>query len=131
MTAGFVATDHFIGSIPDHYTSSPSINGNASIDMYLAAQPFTIGSSILDIGSRKGQRHRQRSAMEPSSMMLGVPGQFDLPAVNNVSVVLGHAWLCSVVICFTYLISCSPANQYHAMQWNAICYHIDGPLLPR
>ena len=57
--------------------------------MYLAAQPFTVGNDILDLGSRKAEmrgRQRQRSAMEPSAVMLGIPGQFDLPAVPNVSV---------------------------------------------
>lgn len=54
--------------------------------MFLAAQPFKIGNDILDIGSRK-MRANQRSSinMEPGAMMLGVPGQFDLPAVANVS----------------------------------------------
>lgn len=59
--------------------------------MYLAAQPFTVGNDILDLGSRKAEmrgRQRQRSAMEPSALMLGIPGQFDLPVVPNVSVVL-------------------------------------------
>jgi len=54
-----------------------------------------IGSDILDIGSRKAQARRQRSAgliggdddglMTTAPVTLGMPGQFDLPNVEDVS----------------------------------------------
>ena len=54
-----------------------------------------IGHDILDIGSRKGQARRQRGAgiigddMSPAPInMTGMPGQFDLPNVDNVSTLI-------------------------------------------
>jgi hypothetical protein len=46
----------------------------------------TVGSDILDIGTRKARRQRG-DPMDPSvssSMMMGLPGQFDVPNVSNV-----------------------------------------------
>jgi hypothetical protein len=44
------------------------------------AAPVSVGNDILDIGSRKARRQR---AGEPT-MMMGTPGQFDVPNVSNV-----------------------------------------------
>jgi hypothetical protein len=48
-----------------------------------------IGNDILDIGSRKARRNRGDPwEMIPyAGAMMGTPGQFDLPAVSNVSLV--------------------------------------------
>lgn len=72
-----------------------------------------IGHDILDIGSRKGQARRQRGAgiigddMSPAPInMTGMPGQFDLPNVDDVSSVLllwlvkGGDW----VVCLSLLL---------------------------
>ena len=49
------------------------------------AASIGIGNDILDIGSRKARRGRgDPFAINP--MTLGNPGQFDLPAVADVSV---------------------------------------------
>jgi hypothetical protein len=51
--------------------------------------PLMIGHDILDIVSRKAQAKRQRGgfgdAMIPARLELGMPGQFDLPNVDDVS----------------------------------------------
>ena len=51
--------------------------------------PLMIGHDILDIGSRKAQAKRQRGslgdAMNPAPLELGMPGQFDIPNVDDVS----------------------------------------------
>jgi hypothetical protein len=48
---------------------------------------MTIGNDILDIGSRKARRQRgdPMEMIPHATAMIGVPGQFDLPAVSNVS----------------------------------------------
>lgn len=46
-----------------------------------------IGSDILDIGTRKARRQRG-DPMAPSTLMFGTPGQFDLPNVADVRIVL-------------------------------------------
>jgi hypothetical protein len=47
-----------------------------------------IGSETLDIGSRRldrQQRSRQHGMMAESALTMGLPGQFDIPAVPDVS----------------------------------------------
>jgi hypothetical protein len=47
-----------------------------------------IGSEVLDIGSRRldrQQRSRQHGMMAESALTMGLPGQFDIPAVPDVS----------------------------------------------
>ena len=47
----------------------------------------SIGNDILDIGSRKALAKRQRGTdpLSPAPLALGMPGQFDLPNVDDVS----------------------------------------------
>lgn len=53
-----------------------------------------IGGDILDIGSKKAEMsaRRQRglggSSMGPAPLVLGTPGQFDVPNVEDVSKLL-------------------------------------------
>ena len=53
-----------------------------------------IGNDILDIGSRKARRR----GADP--MMMGTPGQFDVPNVSNVSSCLSYIMLCYVILWF-------------------------------
>lgn len=60
------------------------------MDFAFGPEPPMIGGDILDIGSRKAQAKRQRgligdALMSPAPVTLGMPGQFDLPNVPNVS----------------------------------------------
>jgi hypothetical protein len=52
-----------------------------------APPTMIIGNDILDIGSRKARRNRgdPMDMIPYAEAMMGVPGQFDLPAVSNVS----------------------------------------------
>jgi hypothetical protein len=55
--------------------------------MDFAPPTVTIGHDILDIGSRKARRQRgdPLEMIPDTGSMMGLPGQFDLPAVSNVS----------------------------------------------
>ncbi|CAB9520426.1 Proteasome subunit pbs-5 [Seminavis robusta] len=58
------------------------------MDFAFGPEPcMAIGHDILDIGSRKAQAKRQRGAlgdaMSPAPLELGMPGQFDLPNVED------------------------------------------------
>ena len=70
----------------------------------------TIGSDILDLGSRKAagraQRRRQLTLMcsEDCEDITGSPGQFDVPNVPDVSYSFGM-WRSERVLC-CYLSSC-------------------------
>ena len=45
-----------------------------------------IGNDILDIGSRRARRkHDDAAAGASNALMVGAPGQFDIPNVSNVS----------------------------------------------
>ena len=46
-----------------------------------------IGNDILDIGTRKARRQRG-DAMSPAMLTMGTPGQFELPNVPDVRIVL-------------------------------------------
>jgi hypothetical protein len=55
-----------------------------------------IGNDILDIGSRKARREQRGMVVSPQ-MMMGTPGQFDLPNVADVSV---HPHIISKIVQF-------------------------------
>jgi hypothetical protein len=57
-----------------------------------------VGNDILDIGSRKARRQRA-DLMAPASLMMGAPGQFDLPNVANVR--MGKP--CNLCVCLAML----------------------------
>lgn len=65
------------------------------MDLIFGPERSIIGGDILDIGSSKAQAKRHRGsigdAMSPAPLTLGMPGQFDLPNVENVSTA---AFLC-------------------------------------
>jgi hypothetical protein len=47
-----------------------------------------IGGDVLDIGSKKaemGTRRQRAVALGPAPLILGAPGQFDVPNVEDVS----------------------------------------------
>ena len=53
-----------------------------------------IGSDILDIGSRKALAKRQRGMKAE----LGIPGQFDVPNVDNVRSMIGVVGLFELLL---------------------------------
>ena len=54
-------------------------------DFMFGPSPAAIGNDILDIGSRKARRQRSSDLLPSSRQLLGKPGQFDIPAVHDVS----------------------------------------------
>ena len=53
--------------------------------------PAFVGNDILDIGTRKARRGQRGDAMaviNGSASTLGKPGQFEIPAVHDVSIFL-------------------------------------------
>ena len=61
-----------------------------SIESPFAPAGAMIGNDILDIGSRRARRqHDDAAAGASSALMMGAPGQFDIPNVSNVSTILG------------------------------------------
>lgn len=107
MTAAFiftsslllvVATEHSIVLVHNQPTNQSAQHQQQHIitmDFAFGPPPTSttsIGNDILDIGSRKAQARRQRGAgliggdlMSPAPITMGMPGQFDLPNVDNVS----------------------------------------------
>ena len=52
---------------------------------FFGPQPL-IGNDILDIGSRKAEmRARRQRGLVSEELSLGIPGQFDVPNVSDVS----------------------------------------------
>jgi hypothetical protein len=58
---------------------------------FLIAKMFgttVIGGDVLDIGSKKaemGTRRQRAVALGPAPLVVGAPGQFDVPNVEDVS----------------------------------------------
>ena len=48
------------------------------------ADPFFVGSDILDIGSRKSELRASRNRMTPMELAFGIPTQMMVPNVPNV-----------------------------------------------
>jgi hypothetical protein len=49
------------------------------------ADPFFVGSDILDLGSRKSELRGRRNRMAPLDHAIGIPDQMMVPSVANVS----------------------------------------------
>jgi hypothetical protein len=49
------------------------------------ADPFFVGSDVLDIGSRKSELRGRRNRMAPLDHAFGIPDQMMVPSVPNVS----------------------------------------------
>jgi hypothetical protein len=49
------------------------------------ANPFFVGSDVLDIGSRKSEMRGRRNRMVPLDHAFGIPDQMMVPSVPNVS----------------------------------------------